>query len=271
MKKLLYLLVATILTGQLIFPAYASGSNYELAQNNLSGSTYITDTERSINQLSDEVSRLRDEDYQRAIKSADDAGIKADRVLNYLVGIATVSGIVFAAFAFMVGGDVVKMRRTIKLSVDEVQKITKTTRAESEKLKEQVVEVAKTKDELSVILTTAKDEKEEQKKLIEDKTKAFDTALSKAMGTISNIGALGTSANFISLASGATGPAGPLGGAGTIGGLGPTWPTVSLDPAEVRCKYCKRFISFAGTYSNMEEYLRSVDAVCDSCRAQGLS
>ena len=139
-----------------------------------------------------------------------------------------------------------------------MQKITKTT-GQKVKIKEQVVEVAKTKDELSVILT-AKDEKRREKKLIEDKTKAFDTALSRQWAQF-QYWCLGYIGNFISLASGATDR--------LVQGSGHTrtWATmvdVSLDPAEVRCKYCKIYI-FCWYLFKYGGIFKNVDAVCDSC------
>src|SRR3989344_2871485 len=184
----------------------------------------------NINDLNIKVDKLRDENYQNAITRADDAGKKADRLLNWIVGITTILGVVLALITFIIGGSFINSLRELRTHVNAARKNASLIAALSRKAEQKGQELQK---EIAAI----KKKQEESKGKLQTQEKEIDSLINKAQGTISEITALKSSANFISNASYSPSASYPASFGGTIP-MGS--PSESVSTSAEKCDTCHK-------------------------------
>ncbi|MBI2315384.1 hypothetical protein HYU93_05020 [Candidatus Daviesbacteria bacterium] len=147
-----------------------------------------------INYLRNQVESIKKDNYDYSIKSAENAGLKADRLLNWLVGIATIFGVIIALVAFVVGGDLAAKLRELRLYVKAAKKnasLIETIAKEAGEKGEQLSKEIKELQDIKKNIDNSKSKSTEQEIKISE-------LINKAQGTISEIQSLNNSATLIS-------------------------------------------------------------------------
>jgi len=205
--------------------------------------------ETSISELNLKVDKLRDENYQKAIKVADEAGEKADKLLNWIVSIATIFGVALAFITFVIGGSLINGLRELRAHVNAARKNALFVAALSKQAQEKGEELKKEMEEI-------KKKQDESKGKIEAQGKEMDTLISKAQGTIADISALKNSANFI---SGASYP--PYTGTAPMG-----FPSYgNSSPSVEKCDKCGKPINYAEHMSYNIPWFSVGETLCLNC------
>lgn len=224
------------------------------------------------------VSALRDENYERAIRAAEQAGDKADRFINTVVGLATIFGLVLTAVSVVFGGSIATLIAKLnahvsraKKGADLVDKLYGEAKGKLPTLKKTLTELeAKAKELEGLEAGKTKDRKELD--AIKSKIAEIQRATEQAQGTINEIQTLRNSARYV---TGPTGPSGATIGTMNVGdtGIGSGYAGISL--TERKCKYCRRPESdFWGDESQGVGGLLSQfysEYVCPDCRRLGRS
>lgn len=237
----------------LLFWAFLFSSSAAFAQIvSMPAPTKIIETNKPvsmpIDQLNMKVEKLRDENYQKAIIAVEEAGKSADRLLNWVVGIATIFGVILALVALVVGGSLISSLRELRSHVNRAKKNALLVAALSKQAQEKGEELISEIEKLKKV-------QEDSKGKINEKAKEIDALISKAQGTIADIGALRTSSNYISNATYASNiGSADIGNLATIGGL-------------ERCDKCgKNLSTFEGLISDFSIDSPIGKKLCGSCR-----
>lgn len=201
-----------------------------------------------IKSLETQIQDVRSESYQNAIKTAENAGNKADRLLDWLVAMSTIGGIFLTLFIFIVGGSFINTLRVLNGYADAAKK---SAIAIDDKFKQA--------DEIYKNMQT-KNEK------ITDTTKNSKAILEEQKEALNEIKILRNSANFISNATPSY-PSGTVGGStgifGGWGATGPTGPSIGTTISRLNvCRKCGRS-KLAEDFSIAQQY--SVNPICKSC------
>jgi len=177
--------------------------------------------------LQAQVQEYRDENYQVAIHSADDAGQKADRVVNYALALATIIGLIIALVTYFFGDmratknkldqylhyankSVEKIKEMSAEAIEEAEKVSKQAQKmdkQFEKVEQQVASISIAEEQST--------KSQEEIKIVEQNIKQMRQ---ENMGTITSADALQRSAYSVSqMASGIFSPT-------NFGSLGMTGP-----------------------------------------------
>lgn len=193
--------------------------------------------------LQNAVVKLRDENYERAIRAAEQAGDKADRLINTVVGLATIFGLVLTVVSVVFGGSIVTLIAKLnahvsraKKGADLVDKLYGEAKGKLPTLKKTLTELeTKAKELEDLEAGKTKDRKEID--AIKSKITEIQRATEQAQGTINEIQTLRNSARYV---TGPTGPSGATIGSMNAGdtGIGSGYAGVSLTGR--KCKHCGR-------------------------------
>jgi ElaB/YqjD/DUF883 family membrane-anchored ribosome-binding protein len=154
-----------------------------------------------INSLRAEVEALRNENYQNAIKKADDITAKADRLLNWAAGIATIFGIAIATVAFAIGGDWIRLLGSLRGHVESAKRNAQTINEIAGQALKKKVELEKEKKKFVNLLKELGKASTKSQKDMETLQERVQQSLEIVEGKISEIDVLNNSANFISNAT----------------------------------------------------------------------
>lgn len=146
--------------------------------------------QNQIDNLRTQFEAIRSENYERAVKGAEDAGKKADYLLNGIVAITALVGFVILVITFTVLRDIYSLKNQLNLQVDNARKTL------------QSVNSLYTKAETKFGVLLPKLEKAWKKPKEGEETKdEIKKLIDEAKGTISEIRSLKNSASFASGAS----------------------------------------------------------------------
>lgn len=207
--------------------------------------------------LEQQVQDLRNENYQIAIKTAEDAGNKADRFLSTMGIIATIYGVLFAAITLFAGGNVIAAVRDLRVY--------------GKSAKKNAVETEKIYKKAASIFSDLK--KKEKDTTGSKKTqRQLESILGEAKNELSQIQSLKSSAAFISNATPSypsigSGYAGSGGGGGATGPSGPYISAAGgVGIGYMTCSKCGQFKNDS-EFDQMEQY--TILPVCKECRKKG--
>lgn len=216
---LFFTIFANLVTAARFQPVYALTASESAAPADL----YQSEIER----IKDRVDKIRDEQYQHAIKVAEDSGHKADRLLNWLVGLATFFGFIILIVTFTIGKNIFDLLNELRAHAKAAKKSAQTIEGLATKAQQKgeqlVAEISAIKS-LKKELTHSKDKTKEQELKLTD-------LLNQAQGTISEIQSLKSSA---ALVSGATLAYPPYGTVNVVEPAG----LFTVDHQTKKCKVC---------------------------------
>lgn len=260
-----------ILLSFLFFNLYIFLNTTILAQNTATTSSNISpDREENIllrRELEDKINELRSENYQHAIKVAEDAGSKADRLLNWLVAFFTITGVTLTIATYLVGKDFSSKLKDLnkhlqdgKKNANLIAEIARKAENEGEKLKSIITEIDTTFLQYKKELLESKKSKESDIKNLEKKIEQLKAS---AEGTISDITMLKNSATILANPSPYYDTVSPSGG--TINLFEPEGVApVGAGLTEIHtCKNCGKFIS------DFETPLTATaknEKICEECK-----
>jgi len=242
-----------LLLGILFFvPSIASGQTPKIETSSTPIQTSSVNEVLRVNEverLKNEMQKLRDENYQRAVDSAENAAIHADRLINWMTGFATIFALLIAGFSLFIGGDLTRKLR-------ELGRHTESARKNALYIATLSKQAQKKGEELQNELEGIKKKQEESKGKIQAQDKEINLLISKAQGTISDIGALRNSANFI---SGASYP--PYTGTAPMG-----FPWYgSSSPSVEKCDRCGKPTNYVENMSNNIPWFSVGEKLCLNC------
>ncbi len=248
----------------------------------------IPTTNSEVQHLQDQVDKIRDENYQHAIKSAEQTGEKANNLINIVVGLATIFGFILTAASVIFGGNIFKLIRKLdaqvaraKKGADFIDKLSSEAKSIQSKLKQERTDLDKKLKELE-ILESGKSKDRKDIETIKVKIAEIQKITAQAQGTFSELQALQNSARYVSGTTGSNINLGDIGVSGDYGG----YAGISL--ANRVCKYCGRSEQeFVNPYSGAVSVAEPIgpmglsgptlgsqildDYVCPTCRSLGRS
>lgn len=220
---ILVFICQVILTGTVIGQT-SNKNGSPIPVKEVSSSATLTQDEMGI--LKAEIEKLRGENYQHAIKVAEQAGQKADRLLNWLVGLATFFGFIILIVTFTLGKNIFDLlnelrahAKAAKKSAQVIEGLATKAQQKGEQLTAEISQIQSLKEEL----THSKDKTKEQELKLTN-------LINQAQGTISDIQSLKNSATLV---SGATLAYPPYGTVNVVEPIGPS----TLDLTK-KCKKC---------------------------------
>jgi len=226
----------------------------------------LTQNPDSISKLETQIELIRNENYQQAIQSAQDAASKADRLLNWLVALFTFSAGGIAIIAFLVGKDLNSKLKELgthvvaaRKNAERISQITKQAERMDGKLKTTFKDLDETLVQYRKEISSTKKVKETDLTELENK---IETLKATAAGTVSQIEALKNSATFLSnatyglpITSGAVSLTEPLGATESLNDL-----TTSF------CSRCYKPI--ASDTGSLGVYHLGQQEFCDECESK---
>lgn len=205
----------------------------------------------------DQIDKLRDENYQRAIKSAEQAGEKADSFINAVVGLATIFGLVLTVVSVVFGGSIFTLIHKLdaqvaraKKGANFVDRLFDEAKQQQSKLQQEFSSLETKSKELEGLAESGKSKDRKEIESIKTKVIEIQKVTQQVQGTINELRSLRNSARYV---SGATGSAVNVGDIGMVGIASPGsagvtgagipygsgFAGVSLAGNRV-CKYCGR-------------------------------
>lgn len=176
----------------LIFPPGKISQVYALTASESAVPAAPSTTE--FDRLANRVDQLGNDQYQHAINVAEEAGQKADSILNWMASFATIFGFIILVITFTVGKNLYdslkELRahaRAAKKSSQAIDNLAIEAQAKGEQLAMEVSEIQTLKKTLAG--SNSKTQEKEQQ---------LDKLLEQAQGTISDIQALKNSATMVS-------------------------------------------------------------------------
>lgn len=237
----------------------------------------------NINDLEKKVDSYRNENYQKAIKVAEEAGNKADKLIDWLIKIAALLGLMIVLAAVITGWDWKRLEGSLRKHVASakenaatVAKIASRAIEKEKLLQKEIGEFMKLKKELDGAKTSSKND-------IVKLREKIDEGLQKIEKTISEIESLRNSANFISNATvypSAAGSPNVVSAVGTdlssyfstpIGSASVPLATNLVTSTE-RCMKCgknKNPLTDFGPINLTDEYVAG-GRICNECKQRGL-